>query len=141
MKKLVIYACLALLVAVAVLPTFATATTTEQQICDIVMQHPNIKKAKCIVYERNCIVAIQAEKFTNKTEYCSFVSDMETQIKEQCQIDNVKITRNPKVMSKIDTFDKLDDTTKQEQIKELIEYFLNKPTPLPMYPAKPPMCR
>ena len=140
MKKLVIYIVLAILV-LAILPTFAMATTTEQQICNIVMQNAKIKKAKCIVHERTCIVAIQAEKFTNKTEYCNYVSDVELQIKEKCQIDNVMITRNPKVMNKLDMFDKLDDTTKQERIKELIEYYLNKPTPLPIYPTKPPCKR
>ena len=116
MKKLVIYACLALLVAVAILPTVAMANTTEEQICEIVTQHPNIKKAKCIVYERNCIVAIQAEKFTNKTEYCNFVSEIESKIKQNCQIDSVKITRNPKVMSKIDWFESLDENAKKAEI-------------------------
>lgn len=136
MKKLVTFFAI-LLLTLAVAPTFALATTTEQEICDFALQNDKIKKAKCVVYERSCIVAIQTEKFANKTEYCNFVTDFENQVREKYQIDNVFVTRNPKVMNRLDKLDTLDDTQKQEEIQKLIGNFLNKPMPLPIRPPKP----
>lgn len=135
MKKFVI--CLAILMLTLIMiPTLALATTTEQEICDLAMQNDKIKKAKCVIYERNCIIAIQTEKFANKTEYCNFVDDLEKQIKEKYQIENVFVTRNPKVMNQLDKFDTLDDSQKQTEIQKLVEHLLNKPMPLPIRPPK-----
>lgn len=136
MKKFVTFLTI-LLLALAVAPTLAVATTTEQKICDIALQNDKIKRAKCVVYERSCIVAIQTEKFANKTEYCNFVEGFENQVKENYQIDNVFVTRNPKVMSRLDKLDKLDDTQKRAEIQKLVEHILNKPMPLPARPQKP----
>jgi hypothetical protein len=72
MKNFVIYLALAMIV-LAILPTFAMATTTEKEIADLAMQNSKVVNAKCVVYERNCLVAIQTEKFQSKTEYCKFV--------------------------------------------------------------------
>ncbi len=136
MKKIVI--CLAILMLTFIMvPTLALATTTEQEICDLATQNDKIKKTKCVIYERNCIIAIQTEKFANKTEYCNFVDDLENQIQEKYQIENVFVTRNPKVMNQLDKLDALDDTQKQTEIQKLVEHLLNKPVPLPIHPPKP----
>ena len=140
MKKLVIYLALAMLV-LAIVPSMAMATTTENEIANLAMQNPKVVKAKCVVYERNCLVAIQTEKFQSKTEYCKFVEQFENQVKAKYQIDNILVTRNPKVMIKLDHFEKLSETERNAEIQKLIEYLLNKPTPLPMRPAKPPFDR
>ena len=140
MKKLVIYFALAMLV-LAIVPSMAMATTTENEIANLAMQNPKVVKVKCVVYERNCLVAIQTEKFQSKTEYCKFVEQFEGQVKAKYQLDNILVTRNPKVMSKLDHFEKLSETERNAEIQKLIEYLLNKPTPLPMRPTKPPMCR
>ena len=140
MKKLVIYLALAMLV-LAIVPSMAMATTTENEIANLAMQNPKVVKAKCVVYERNCLVAIQTEKFQSKTEYCKFVEQFESQVKAQYQIDNILVTRNPKVMSKLDHFEKLSERERNAEIQKLIEYLLNKPTPLPARPIKPPFDR
>lgn len=140
MKKFVIYMCLAMLV-LAIVPTFAMATTAEKEICNIAMQNPKVTKAKCAIWEGNCLVAIKTEKFTNKTEYCKFVDEFETQIKQKYHIENIKVTRNPKVMSKLEHFESLDETGRKQEIQKLIEYLLNKPMPLPARPLKPPFDR
>ena len=140
MKKLVIYFALAMLV-LAIVPSMAMATTTENEIANLAMQNEKVVKTKCVVYERNCLVAIQTEKFQSKTEYCKFVEQFEGQVKAKYQLDNILVTRNPKVMSKLDHFEKLSETERNAEIQKLIEYLLNKPTPLPMRPTKPPMCR
>ena len=140
MKNFVIYLALAMVV-LAIVPTMAMATTTEKEIADLAMQNEKVVKAKCVVYERNCLVAIQTEKFQSRTEYCNFVEQFENQVKSKYQIDNIKVTRNPKVMSKLDHFEKLGDAERTEQIQKLIEYLLNKPMPLPARPLKPPFDR
>ena len=140
MKKLVIYLAIALFI-LALIPTFAMATTTEQEICNLAMQNPKVVKAKCIIFERNCLVAIQTEKFTNRTEYSDFLGKFEDQVKAQYQIDNIKVTRSPKVMCKLDQLEKLSDSERNAEIQKLIEYLLNKPTPLPAVPIKPPCIR
>ena len=129
------------MLVLAILPTFAMATTTEKEIANLAMQNPKVVKAKCVVYERNCLVAIQTEKFQSKTEYCKFVEQFESQVKAKYQIDNILVTRNPKVMSKLDHFEKLSETERNAEIQKLIEYLLNKPTPLPARPIKPPFDR
>lgn len=140
MKKLVIYLAIALFI-LALMPTFAMATTTEQEICHIAMQNPKVVKAKCIIFECNCLVAIQTEKFTNRTEYSDFLAKFEDQVKAQYQIDNIKVTRSPKVMCKLDQLEKLSENERNAEIQKLIEYLLNKPTPLPIHPTKPPCFR
>lgn len=140
MKKLVIYLAIALFI-LALIPTFAMATTTEQEICHIAMQNPKVVKAKCIIFERNCLVAIQTEKFTNRTEYCDFLAKFEDQVKAQYQIDNIKVTRSPKVMCKLDQLEKLNENERNAEIQKLIEYLLSKPSPLPAVPIKPPCIR
>ena len=140
MKKLVIYLALAMLV-LAIVPSMAMATTTENEIANLAMQNPKVVKAKCVVYERNCLVAIQTEKFQSKTEYCQFVEQFEGQVKAKYQIDNILVTRNPKVMSKLDHLEKLSDSERNAEVQKLIEYLLNKPTPLPARPIKPPFDR
>ena len=109
MKRFVIYLALAMLV-LTILPTFAMATTTEKDIANFAMQNPKVTKAKCVIYERNCLVAIQTEKFQSKTEYSNFVEKFENLVKAKYQIDNIKVTRNPKVMSKLDHFEKLSES-------------------------------
>ncbi len=140
MKRFVIYLALAMLV-LAILPTFAMATTTEKEIANVAMQNPKVTKAKCVIYERNCLVAIQTEKFQSKTEYSNFVEKFEKLVKAKYQIDNILVTRNPKVMSKLDHFEKLSESERKAEIQKLIEYLLNKPTPLPARPIKPPFDR
>ena len=140
MKKIVIYLALAMLV-LAIVPSMAMATTTENEVANLAMQNPKVVKVKCVVYERNCLVAIQTEKFQSKTEYCKFVEQFESQVKAKYQIDNILVTRNPKVMSKLDHFEKLSDSERTEQIQKLIEYLLNKPSTLPARPIKPPFDR
>ena len=140
MKKIVIYLALAMLV-LAIVPSMAMATTTENEIANLAMQNPKVVKAKCVVYERNCLVAIQTEKFQSKTEYCKFVEKFEELVKAKYQIDNILVTRNPKVMSKLDHLEKLSDSERNAEIQKLIEYLLNKPTPLPARPIKPPFDR
>ena len=80
MKNFVIYLALAMLV-LAIVPTMAMASTTEKEIADLAMQNKKVVKAKCVVYERNCLVAIQTEKFQSRTEYCNFVEQFENQVK------------------------------------------------------------
>ena len=140
MKKLVIYLAIALFI-LALTPTFAMATTREQEICNIAMQNPKVVKAKCIIFERNCLVAIQTEKFTNRTEYSDFLAKFEDQVKAKYQIDNIKVTRSPKVMCKLDQLEKLNENERNAEIQKLIEYLLNKPTPLPAVPIIPPCIR
>ena len=140
MKRIVIYFALALLV-LAILPTFAMATSTEKEICDIAMQNPKVTKAKCVIYEDNCLVAIKTEKFDTRTEYCEFLQKLETQVQEKYHVENMIVTRNPKVMSKLEHMEKLSEKQRNAEIQKLIEDILNKPMPLPARPIKPPFDR
>ena len=140
MKKIVIYLALALLV-LAVLPTFAMATSAEKEICDIAIRNPKVKKAKCVIYEGNCLVALQTEKFESRTEYCEFLQSFEAQVKQKYHVENIVVTRNPKVMSKLDHLEKLNQNERNAEVQKLIEYIINRPMPLPMRPEKPPMDR
>ncbi len=137
MKKLLIFLSISL-ICIALLPTFAMATTTEQDIENLATTEQKVLRAKCIIFERNCLIAIQTEKFATKSEYKEYTEQLKNIIKEKYQIDNVGITRNPKLMKEMEMLQLLDEQQRSEQIQQIIERYLNHPMPLPY--IKPPRC-
>lgn len=115
---------------------FADTMTTEQQICELATQNERVLTAKCLVYERHCIVAIKTEKFATKTDYEQYVDELTNEIKSKFEVDNVIVTRNPKVMHKLTMLEKLDGDKRDKLIKEIIERELNKDN-LPLKPIMP----
>ena len=128
MKKLV----LALLIVVSValsVSQIAVATACEDQICEIAKQNEKVTDAKCIVYERCCIVAIKTEKFTTKSQYDKYLDEVTNSIKEQFEVDHVFVTRNPKVMKQIESLSELSEDERDDAIKQLIEDVLHRGKP------------
>ena len=58
MKKLILVTLLTVIVALTV-GQAAFAETVETQICEIAKQNEKVLDAKCIVYQRACLVAIK----------------------------------------------------------------------------------
>lgn len=126
MKKTIILTFLAVVFAMTFICGVAAAESCEDKICEIVKCNERILDAKCVVYERNCLVAIKTEKFVTRSDYEEYLEKVSEEIKAQCEIDNVIITRSPKVMHKITQLNKLDSAKRQEVIKEIIERELNR---------------
>ena len=129
MKKIILTVLLLTILATALFTVTAAASTWEDKVCEIVKQNERILDAKCIIYERSCLVAIKTEKFVTRSDYEEYLNIVTEEIKSQCEIDNVIVTRNPKVMQKINKLLKLDEKERQEKIKEIIERELNKGIP------------
>ncbi len=129
MKKVIIIGLLIMTLTMLFVSAYAFAETTEQQICSIAMQNEKVKAAKCFVYERNCVIAIKTEKFTTKTEYEQYLKKLTDEIKTKFEIDNVCVTRNPKIMKKIEMLEKLDEDKRNKLIQEIIDRELNKEHP------------
>lgn len=129
MKKVIIIGLLIMTLTMLFVSAYAFAETTEQQICSIAMQNEKVKAAKCLVYERNCVIAIKTEKFTTKTEYEQYLKKLTDEIKTKFEIDNVCVTRNPKIMKKIEMLEKLDEDKRNKLIQEIIDRELNKEHP------------
>ncbi len=125
MKKLILVTLLTVIVALTV-GQAAFAETVETQICEIAKQNEKVLDAKCIVYQRACLVAIKTEKFTTKSEYEEYLKQFKDTIKSEFEIDDVFVTRNPRIMQKLNMLSSLNENKRNEIVKEIIEKELDK---------------
>ena len=119
MKKILLAICV--LCAIALLTLSQTAFATEQAIADIALQNDKVVRATSVVYMRSCVVALQTKKFASREEYDEFVAKLTEQIKKDYEIDTVYVSRSPKVMQIVDRLSKLDEASRQEIVRRLIE--------------------
>lgn len=137
MKKLLLAVLLIVTAALCLGQIVFAETATEQKVCELAKANDKVSEAKCVIYERGCIVAIKTEKFTSKTQYEEYVKELREKIKSECEVDHVIITRNPKVMKEIDELSKLDGQKREEAIKKLVEEVKqHKAHRKPMLPKK-----
>ena len=121
MKKLLLALLLVAAVVLSVGQLAFAETECEQKICELAKANEKVKDAKCVVYKRNCVVAVRTEQFTQKSDYEKYVKELVEQVKEECELDHVFVTRNPKVMKQIEELSKLDESERDEAIQRLIE--------------------
>ncbi|MCM1289164.1 MAG: YhcN/YlaJ family sporulation lipoprotein [Corallococcus sp.] len=100
---------------------FADVSKQETEIAELAQTRDQVKSAKCIVYQRACIIAIQTEKFTNKTEYDQFRQELENEILEKYNLDKVVISRSPKVMHAICQLEKMSESERQQAIEKFLQ--------------------
>lgn len=91
----------------------------EKQIASIAKKSAEVERCSCLVYERNCIIALKAN-FESKSKYDEFCQRLEKEIKASYQIDNVFICGNPKIMCMIDTIAKASEQRREEIIEKLL---------------------
>lgn len=123
MKKIVM-ALLALVALTLAVAPAAFATDCETRICELATQNEYVTKASCVVYERTAVVAIKTEKFTTKSQYETFVKELTTKIKSECEVDHVFVTRNPKIMRQIEELSEMDDEQRDEALQKILEELL-----------------
>ena len=129
MKKIILAIVIIATLCTAFTATCAVGQTAEEKICEIAKSNDKILEAKCIVYQRNCLVAIKTEKFVTSSEYDLYLANVRQQFTSECEIDNVYVTSSPKVMKKLSELEKLNDKQRQQAIQEIIEQELNKGLP------------
>lgn len=117
-----------------VLPVFSYAQGKEQDICDYVCKQKQVAKAKCIVYEDNCVIAIQPKDLGNKTEYLKFKEQLKTNVMKNFAIKNVVVTRSPKAMHVIDKLLQLPEKERADKVKNFVQFFLEH---TPTHPIAP----
>ena len=137
MKKLLLISLLTILLALTV-GQAALAETCEEKICKMATAEEKVTEAECLIYERCCVVAIKTEKFTTKSQYDKYVTELTEKIKAECEVDHVFVTRNPKVMVKIKALANKSETEREEIIKELLEkeIFRHKPDNKFVFPKR-----
>ena len=121
MKKIIIALLALLTLALTVAPVALAETECETNICEMAKQNEKVKDAKCVVYNRTAVVAIRTEKFSTRSQYDVFVKQLTEQIRSECEVDHVFVTRNPKIMKQIEGLAKLDENERDEAIEKLIE--------------------
>lgn len=121
MKRLLLAVLIIVAVALSVSQLAYAETACEQKICELAKANEKVKDAKCIVYERNCVVAIKTEQFNTKSDYSKYVKELVEKVKSECEVDHVFVTRNPKVMKEIEALSKMDEPQRNETIQKLIE--------------------
>ena len=128
MKKLVLVAFLTVLLALSI-GQVAFAQGCEEKICKLATENEKVVDAECIIYQRCCVLAIKTEKFTSKNEYDSYVNDLTEKIKNECEVDRVFVTRNPKIMLEIKAIAAKPEAERDEAIKQLIDKVIRHPRP------------
>ena len=138
MKKLVLISLLAIMLALTVGQAAFAESCCEEKVCKMATEHEKVTEAQCIIYERCCLVAIKTEKFTSKNEYEKFVEELTEKIKAECEVDHVFVTRNPKVMAKINALAGKTQAEREEAIRNLLdkEIFRHRPEGKLMFPKK-----
>ena len=135
MKRLLLALLIVASVALSIGQLAFAETECEQKICEMAKANEKVKEAKCIVYERNCVVAIKTEQFTQKSDYEAYVKELVEKVKAECEVDHVFVTRNPKVMKQIEELTKLDEQQRETAIQKLIdEVVRHKPHIQPLLP-------
>ena len=115
----------AIIMLIALLASCATAvayaeTSAEQHVKTIATEHEKVLAAECVIYRRACVVALKTEKFTTKSEYDEYVNKLSEQIKADCEVDYVFVSRSPKMMHQLTELNKLSDDERTKAIEELI---------------------
>lgn len=121
MKKFVIALLLVATIALSVGQLAFASSHCEEKICEIAKANEKVTDAKCVIYERTAVVAIKTEQFTTKSQYEQYVKELVEKAKEECNVEHVYVTRNPKVMKQIEELSKLDGQQREEAIQRLIE--------------------
>ena len=137
MKKLVLLTLLTIMLALTV-GQIAFAETCEEKICKMATENEKVTEAQCVIYERCCVVAIKTEKFISRNEYDKFVGELKEKIKDECEVDHVFVTRNPKVMVEIKALANKPQAEREKIIKELLdrEIFKHKPNHKFVFPKR-----
>ena len=134
MKKIIAIFLLTLLVACCT-ATIAFAETAEEHVKQLAMQHDKVISAECVIYKRACVVAIKTEQFNTKSEYDEYVNELTEQIKSDCEVDYVLVSRSPKLMFKLVELNKMHENDRYNAIEELITKLkqrqYDKPSKLP----------
>ncbi len=107
------------------------ATDIENEISNTVKKKDKVADVVCVIYEKNCVVAIKTEKFTSQSEYENFKTSAEKEICEKYNLEHVIITRNPKAMHGIKAITELNDEERTEAIKKFVEFQLSHKTHRP----------
>lgn len=128
MKKLVLVTLLAIMLALSV-GQIAFGKTCEDKICEMATENEKVTEAECVIYQRCCVVAIKTEKFTSKNEYERYVKELTERIKNECEIDHVIVTRNPKIMMQVKAIAAKPEAERDEAIKELLDKIIRRPKP------------
>ena len=99
----------------------AAATTQEKEIAKIAQSNEKVITAICMVYQRTCVIALQTEKFTDKSGYDKFCAELENEIMQKYNLDKVIISRNPKIMHAISKIEKMSESEREEAIEKILE--------------------
>ena len=128
MKKLILLTLLTIILALSI-GQVVFAETYEEKICQIATEHEKVTEAQCVIYERCCLVAIKTEKFTTKSEYDKYVDELVERVKNECNVDHVLVSRNPKVMVEIKRLAEKSATEREKYIKDMLnrEIFKREP--------------
>lgn len=125
MKKILALILLTLLLTCCT-ATIAFAETAEQHVKQLATEHEKVTACECVIYKRACVVAIKTEKFNTKSEYDEYVDALTKQIKDDCEVDYVFVSRSPKMMFKLTELNKLSEAERTKAIEELIAQQLQR---------------
>ncbi len=121
MKRIIISVIL-LLIVTLIFPLAANAATTQEtEICNKAKENKKITGAECIIYQRNCVLAIKTEKFASKSEYDNFKLALQQQLVNEYNLDKVLITRSPKAMHTIKKLSAMSQDEREKAIEDFIE--------------------
>lgn len=108
------------------------STETELSIASLAKEDSRVVCAVAVVEKRICVVALQTKGFASKSQYDKFTAELTKKIADNFEIDNVYISRNPKVMIVAKQIAQANLSQRQQIIEQLVKQLSNYPTTLPM---------
>ena len=97
MKKIILAIVIIATLCTAFTATCAVGQTAEEKICEIAKSNDKILEAKCIVYQRNCLVAIKTEKFVTRSEYDLYLANVRQQVTSECEMTTYTLRAVPRL--------------------------------------------
>lgn len=135
MKHFLYALCVLSMIALLTTSVAVYATTSEDEIAGLAAANEKVVRAKCMIYKRNCLVALQTKEFTSHEQYKQFVAQLTEQITSGYEVDNVYVTRNPRAMQLMNKLDGLSQTERDKMLQRLLELVqhrsLAEPLPMP----------
>lgn len=127
--SLIILSILTLTLLIVPCTAFASVQEQESEIAALAQSHEKVKTAKCIIYQRACVVALQTEKFANKSEYDEYCQNLKSEILQQYNLDKVVISRNPKIMHAISRLEKMSESEREQAIEKFLQQYHDNDRP------------
>lgn len=96
----------------------------------------HVKKAQVLQYGKLCVVAIDTENVTTKSQYAQLKQQIAETVKKETDAEHIVVTNNVRVYREIEKINQMPEEEKQQHIEKLLDRLSRIPAPLPYLPTE-----